>query len=399
MEPTAPLHVSVQQARRVALLAQGLLPHLSFRGQAGTEQAVRQMGYLQLDSVNVVARSHELTLLSRVSDYRQAHLWDLTYAQRRLMEYCQPLFIVPSDEFPFWRTTFPGDDPWHADRQLEELVPVVERVRQELTARGPLSTRQIEGQKMVGGFGVVKDATRALWRLWYQGEILTHHRDPNFGRYFDLTARCLADGVHGKPVDETTARRFLAQRTLRLLGIASSGDFAARFRFLHGMGRRLPVAERRAALEWLIAEGQAIEVRVEGLKEPHYIPFDTLESVQRCAEPLDGEDQVNLLAPLDALLWDRARVLRLFGFDYSWEVYKRSEDRRWGYYALPILWRANLVGRLDPKLDRKRGVLMVQGLWFEDPSLVRNRAFQTALRRAVKRFARFHRATEIEWPA
>ncbi len=394
----APMRVSLQQARRFALMAQGLLPFLPFQGPLGTEQAVRQMGYLQLDTVNVVERSHDLALLSRVRDYQKSYLWDLAYGQRRLMEYCQPLLIVPTDEYPFFRTTFPGHDPWHGDAHAELLAPVVARVRAELEARGPLSARQLEGQKMAGGYGVVKDATRALWRLWYGGEILTHHRDANFGRYYDLTPRCLPDGAALEPVDEPAARRFLARRTLALLGIGAAADFAARFRFLHGMHRRLSAVERRAELEALRRVGEVVTVQVEDLREPHYVPADALDRLDRCVGSLDGEEEVNLLAPLDALLWDRARVLQLFGFDYSWEVYKRPHQRRWGYYALPILWRASLVGRLDPKMDRKRGVLVLNGLWLEQPDLARDSAFRAALERAVERFAAFHGARDIQWP-
>jgi uncharacterized protein YcaQ len=312
------------------------------------------------------------------------------------MEYCEPLLVVPTDEYPFVRTTFPGHDPWHGDTHQDILAPVIERVRAEVAARGPLSTRQIEGQKMVGGFGTVKDVTRAFWRLWYSGEVLTHHRDANFGRYFDLTERCLPPGTPSDPVDEAVARRFFARRILGLLGVASAGDFAARLRFHHGMTRRLPAAERRAELEALVRDGEAFQVSVEGMKDAHYMLRDAEALAVRCAEPLEGEDEVNLLAPLDALLWDRARVLRLFEFDYRWEVYLRPHDRRWGYYALPILWRGNLVGRLDPKMDRKRGVLLLKGPWFEHPELQHDGAFRVVFERALERFARFHGATAIE---
>jgi uncharacterized protein YcaQ len=163
------------------------------------------------------------------------------------------------------------------------------------------------------------------------------------------------------------------------------------------MGRRLPVAERRAALEALIDAGEAVEVRVEGLKEPHWMLAELEPLLRRSRRPLRGEEEVNLLAPLDAVLWDRARVLRLFGFDYTWEVYKRAHERRWGYYALPILWRASLVGRLDPKMDRARGVLRINGLWLERPELERDPEFRDALERAMERFAQFHGATDVDW--
>src|SRR4051794_21799202 len=197
------------------------------------------MGYLQLDTINVVERSHELALLSRVRDYRKQDLWELAYAERRLMEYCEPLFIIPTDEYPAWRTTFPGHDPWHGDADLEMLLPVMERVYAELQARGPLNSRQIEGVKVRGGFGTVKDSTRALWRLWYRGQLLSHHRDANFGRFFDLSERCLPAWADTQPWAEPEARRFLARRALTLLGVASAADFAARLRFLHGMHRKL----------------------------------------------------------------------------------------------------------------------------------------------------------------
>jgi uncharacterized protein len=393
---SAALEVSLQQARRFALASQALLPHLQFRGVAGTEQAVRHMGYVQLDTINVVERSHDLTLLSRVRDYDKAYLRELLYEKRRLMEYCEPLLVVPTDEYCYFRTTFPGHDPWHGDAHQELLAPVVERVRAAVVARGPLSTRQIEGEKIVGGFGIVKDVTRAFWRLWYGGEVLTHHRDANFGRYFDLTERCIPSGTETEPVDEQAARRFFARKILGLLGVSSVADFAARLRFHHGMSRRLPAAERRTELTLLVADGEAVEVAVAGMKEPHFVLVSQLDRLRRCAKPLDGEEEANFLAPLDALLWDRARVLRLFGFDYRWEVYMRPHDRRWGYYVLPILWGANLVGRLDPKMDRKRGVLHIRGPWLENPELAREPAFTAAFERELERFAQFHGATAIE---
>jgi uncharacterized protein YcaQ len=331
-----------------------------------------------------------------VVDYRKQDLWELAYRRRRLMEYCQPLLMIPTDEYPVFRTTFSGRDPWHGDGEAELLAPVVERVRREIEARGPLSTRQLEGTKMPGGYGVVKDATRALWRLWYGGEILTHHRDPNFGRYYDLTPRCLPPGASVEPVAEEEARAFFARRVLALLGLATAADFQERFRFLHGMGRRLPVGERRAALQALVDAGEAAEVRVAGLKEPHYMLAALEPLLARARRPMRGEDEVNLLAPLDAVLWDRARVLRLFNFDYTWEVYKRAHERRWGYYALPIVWRANLVGRLDPKMDRARGVLRINSLWLEQPELGGDPMFRAALERALERFAQFHGASSIE---
>ena len=123
----------------------------------------------------------------------------------------------------------------------------------------------------------------------------------------------------------------------------------------------------------LIESGALIEVAVEGLRGPRYVPSDALTTLDAAeAEVRDGvppgraEPGVAFLAPLDPFVWDRALLRDLFGFDYVWEVYVPQAKRRWGYYVLPILFGDRLVGRIEPRIERREGVLRVVGLWFED---------------------------------
>jgi hypothetical protein len=138
------------------------------------------------------------------------------------------------------------------------------------------------------------------------------------------------------------------------------------------------------------------------LKEPRYAPAADLPLLAElakgrtpaCWQPLatTTNEEVNFLAPLDNVIWDRARTRALFDFEYIWEVYKPASQRRWGYYTMPILYGDRLVGRLNPKLDRRAGVLAIDGFWLEDAALAQDEAFAAALARGLARFARFHDA-------
>jgi uncharacterized protein YcaQ len=280
---------------------------------------------------------------------------------------------------------------------------VLDRVREELRARGPLANRDFaaEGPATAQRWRSGKAAGQALYYLWLTGELMTHSRR-GFDRVYDFlhsVAPLDGDGAHPM-ADLATAERFFAGKTLRDLGLATRAEWTRRAGV--ALRRTVPPAEARATLAALVEAGEAAAVRVEGQKEPCYAPAADLpllvdlaaDRTPACWRPLGTttEDEVTFLAPLDNVIWDRARTQALFAFEYVWEVYKPAAQRRWGYYTMPILHGDRLVGRLNPRLDRRAGVLTIDGFWLEDPVLANDEAFTAALARGLVRFARFHAA-------
>lgn len=286
-----------------------------------------------------------------------------------------------------------------------DLPELVEMVRAKVAEAGPLSSRDFkERNRVSGGFNTVKDTSHALDHLWITGEFMVHSRR-GFDRVYDLTEK-LHPGDHAPepPVSDTVTDTFLLDKVLRELSLATPSALARRAVIM--LRRHLTPTESAGFLARREQEGKAFKVKIEGLKDQFYYPAEAAPQLAELMkgkipvgwEPLEADtcQEVNLLAPLDNVIWDRNRLKSLFDFDYAWEVYKPQPTRRWGYYTMPVLYGDRLVARLDPKLDRKTGRLTLQGFWLDDQSLAEDAVFGGALAAGLARFARFHRAGEVD---
>jgi len=350
----------------------------------------------------VVARSHDIALWSRVEGYTPADLNKAVYEQRALFEYDDWQFYYPMEELPYWRVMMERrriDPHWRA---FSHVTPaLLDEVRAELRARGPLGNRDFTDRAQVHSYRGRKDSAVALFYLWLSGELMVHHRD-GFERIYDFRTH-IAPPELEYIAPEGEAEDFLARKALALMGPARERQWAFHTRRL--IGRYVSPAEGNAWLARFAAAGEAAQVRLEGSKEAHWLPaadLPLLETLESGAVPPEWApsgattlDEVVLLAPLD-ILCTRGRAAELFDFDYVWEVYKPVELRRWGYYTLPILYGDRLVARVDPKLDRKRKVLCLNGFWTEPGISLDDPAFAAALRRGLAHFAAFAGAEHIE---
>lgn len=392
-----PNTISRQTARRFVLGRQGLWPGRRFAGKDGTEAALRQMQDVQVDPINVIGRSHDLALFSRVLDYRPRDLEALLYTDRKFLDYGNILLIHPMDELPFWQPIMQRQRERHAERAAHHRE-AEEHVIAEMKARGPLACRDFGGRTRIrGGFNTMKDTSAALYILWIGGHVMTHSRR-GFDRVHDFFENVAGTPFAPTDVSIEEAEGYFAVKTLRDLGLATVREWAKRASVI--VHRRIGLPEAQSVLDSLRASGQAAGVEVEGQKQPYFLPCEgaalipILETggVPENWKPLETttEDEVTFLAPLDNVVWDRDRAKSLFEFEYLWEVYKPAHLRRWGYYTLPILYGDRLVGRIQPVLDRKAGVLRVSGLWLDDPGLESEPAFAAALAAGLARFARYH---------
>ena len=421
------LTINTEIARRFILGKQGLWPGRRWRGIEGAEQAMRAMEYLQLDPLNIIARSQDIKLHSRVLDYTPGMWEELTYQQRKFFDWGGWLAVRPMNELPHWRVVMrrerDGDYGESRIRHMaHEHADAIDEMRTLLRERGPLSNRDFEmtTRTRTQSYRGRKDSALALYYLWYTGEVMTHHRK-NFERVYALT-EAVAPAHFLRESDETEADRFLIKKDVSFSGLSPLRRTSDAF---HGRGK--PDSAARKLLAELVADGDLIEVRVEGWKAIHYalgidapLLYDlSVGRVPTAWTPLETTttEEAVFLAPLDHVC-ARGRAKALFGFNYAWEVYKPLHQRKYGYYTLPVLWNDRLVARFDSKLDRTTNTFVILGLWLEheelsyplsqrfsessfaqgqrNEALGNNEAFAAALARGFARFVTFLGASKLD---
>ncbi|MDP2778250.1 MAG: crosslink repair DNA glycosylase YcaQ family protein, partial [Anaerolineales bacterium] len=347
--------------RRFLLGQQGLWPGRRFKGLSGTTRAIHQMQVLQLDPLNIVARSQEIALHGRVLDFKLEHLYQAVYEKRGFFDYGGWLFMYPIQEFPYWRLPMKHREERGMNYESFKHPPaeLTKFVLNELRERGPLGNRDFSGQAVKAwSYRGRKEASIALYYLWLIGEVMITNRK-GFDRIYDLRERVLpSEYDHVAP--ESEAEDFFSRKAIAYLGLARESTW--RTSLAHFIHRNVSREESKNRVEGLIEQGIASRVCVEGSQDgylvlnsdqPHLFELEA-GRIPKAWKPKGPttEEEVTLLAPLETIS-ARGRAKKVFDFEYLWEVYKPVHQRRWGYYTLPILYGDDLVARLDPKLDRK----------------------------------------------
>jgi uncharacterized protein YcaQ len=329
-------------------------------GEAAIE-LLEQLGAIQLDSVNVVARSQELVPFARLGAYSVTGLSGAIYEQRRGFEYWGHMASwLPIADFRYFLPRMErmrrSSRGWWSRIRTEHaaLYPLVlERVRNE----GPIGAAVFEDpRERRGTWWDWKPAKLVLEDLLDRGELMCAARTSGFARLYDLPERVLPPGLDRSDPGAREAARYLLLRAAVSLGVATAAELADYY--------RLRPEEWRPALAELREEGSLVELEVDGWPKPTLAPAD------RLAGPLDLPDhRPTLLSPFDNLIWERRRLERLFDFHYRVEIYVPAAQRRFGYYVMPLLAHGALGGRVDVKFDRQANVLRAHAVWLEGAQL------------------------------
>ena len=393
---TALPQVSAAAARRLFMGAQGLLEDPTRRVTAPSLLGlIQRLGFVQVDSINVVARAHDLTLATRRDAYRPEHL-------RRLLEDRQDLFegfthdasAIPTAWYPHWQPRFQRDRGrlqghawWQHHFRGTDAAQVVAAVRDRIAQEGPLKSSDFEHPDRRGPWWGWKPQKAALDFLWRSGELLVPRRE-GFQKVYDLAERVLPE-AHALPCPDPEAHCEWA--------CATAADRLQIFtpRELAGFWDAIDLTAARA---WCLAAAQAGRIlpvavwTAAGERQPAFALATWEATLASLPEP---PQRTRLLCPFDPVLRDRSRALARFGFDYRFEAFVPEARRRHGYYVLPILEGDRLVGRLDPKLHRASGLLEIRGLWWE-PGIRATRARRAGLTEALERLATFTGADGIQ---
>lgn len=347
--------IGLPQARRIALAAQGFAERRPANGvNAGhLRRLFERIGLLQLDSVNVLVRSHYLPVFARLGPYSRELLDEYAYKRRKLFEYwAHVASLVPMDLYPLFRHRMERFRGWHDVEELESAHPgYLEWVLEDVRERGPLTVSDLEDPvKRRGpwwGWGAAKVA---LEYHFGKGSITTAGRK-GFTRVYDVAERVIPPHLYGaEPPPREEAHRQLLMLSARHHGIGTAKDLADYY--------RLPILEARRLLDGLATSGRLEKVEVRGWREKAY-----LHPEARWPRRMEARA---LLSPFDPIVWERDRTERLFDFFYRIEIYVPQPQRVYGYYVLPFLLGDRLVGRVDLKSDRKEKRLLVRGAYTED---------------------------------
>ena len=349
--------LSLKAARRIALAAQGFgRARPTAPGRSHVRDAARRLGVIQIDSVNVVTRTHYLPAFSRLGEYPREGLEAEAWGPRRsLFEYWgHEASLLPLETQPLFRWRMErarGGAMWTGlSRFGREKRDYIDGVLAEIERRGPVTGADFnDAPRGAPGWWSWSDGKRALEWLFWAGMITTKTRN-GFERVYDLTERALPARIIGLPTpDEAEAQRELVRISARAMGVATAADLRDYF--------RLPLADARERIGELVEAGELTPVSVKGWRQTGYLAAgaQTPRKVAGAA----------LLSPFDNLIWARDRTERLFGTRVRLEIYTPAHKRTHGYYVLPFLEDEAITARVDLKADRKAGVLLVQAAWRE----------------------------------
>jgi uncharacterized protein len=321
-----------------------------------------RLGTIQLDAVNVLARTQFLVPFSRLGGFDAAAFRQLSEPGGQWFEYTgHAASLIPLSLHPLfrWRMEHSRDDLVHSAKAREwrrawrsEHRDYLAAVLAEVSEHGPMAASQLsEPRRRTGQWWDRRSLGRLALELLFSDGILAAWRNANFERVYDLAERVVPTAVLELATPSVEdAQRELVAIAARCMGVATAADLADYFWL------RLPVA--RARIAELVEQGRLSKGTVEGWPQPAYLGSD---AVLRSARRRDA----TLLSPFDSLIWARQRTSRLFGFHYRIEIYVPAPNRAHGYYVMPLLLEDELVGRFDLKADRKTGTLLVVAAFAE----------------------------------
>ena len=327
--PPPAVELSADEARRIALRAQGLVGAPDRRG--GVPAMLRALGAVQLDTISVLARSHELVAYARLGPVGRDKVEAAYWGGDAFEYWSHAASVLPVEEWPWFafrrRRMRERQRRWH-----EVHRPAVDAVRDQLRSDGALTTKDLGGAKASAEWWDWSEAKIAVEWLLDVGEVVCVERR-GWRRVYDLAERAVpADLLREEPSDEACLERLVAQAG-RALGVATRSDLADYHRL------------RLDQVDPVLEATGLVPVTVEGWDAPAWADPDALET------PVRGRHRTTLLSPFDSLIWDRKRTPRVFGFDHRIEAYVPKPKRLHGYYAMPLLAGGHLVGRVDPKRD------------------------------------------------
>lgn len=382
--------ISSKQARRFILRHQGLLPPRQLAGKEGVMEYIRRVGCIQYDPLNMVGINPDLVLQSRIRGYKPSLLYELLYEDRLLVDgWDKQAAFYPVEDWPCFGR-YRTRKIIRRGRERTDLYKVLPLVIEEIERRGPLSSTDFAEKERVDWYwGPSKPSRACLESLCTWGDLIVHKRVGN-RRIYDLASRHIPLEFLAAADPFKSEEDYWQWHLLRRIGSVGALWNRASDAWLGVNGFKTP--QRQAAFQSLIAAGKIAPVEVEDKDIVLYIGSELLPQLEEGSR--EGADAVSFIAPLDNLIWDRKLIAKLFDFEYTWEVYKPSKARKYGYYVLPVLYGDRFIARFEPRLNKKTNVLEVRNWWWE-PGVKASSDIISAVKGAAADFMSYLGANEI----
>jgi uncharacterized protein YcaQ len=383
-----PLKITRKQGREIFLKKQLFTDKTIQKEKPGTYKVIDQLGYVQIDTISVVERSHHLVLFTRNPGYRHSYLHELQAKDKKIFEYwAHAASFVPMQDYRYYLPRMKSKHVYGSwiSNWVKENRKVIKMVRGRIEDEGPLSTADFENpvDRKRGPWWDWKPAKMALEILFWQGILMVKERR-SFQRVYDLTQRVLPKGLDISMPSDSEEKEFFIRRALRAMGTASEYDIR---NYISIKKNLTPY------IKAMLKTGEIEQIEIDGLNKHYFILAKDLSRLRK--EDIDTGNKVHFLSPFDNLIIIRNRTKALFNFDYTLECYVPKHKRKYGYFSLPILWQGELVGLLDPKADRSDETFLVQNLHLHD-NRINYKQFGPAFAQALNDFARFHKCPKIK---
>ena len=379
---TPELHIAAAVARRFFVTRHLLAPPRSLPARPESVMTFfDRFGTIQFDPLDITGRNHDLVLQARIAGYRREWTDALLYESRDLFEtFNKMLSIVPTAELPYYRIAWDRSRAQHEGGTFDEHAPLVEEMLTLIRDNGPLLPRTVEPRERIDWYWRPTNQVRAILEALAEAGILGIARRQGNLRVYELIERLFPEELLAQrpPARDQLRHKLLSRyRAHGLLGATGPYEIFASTYFGKALGLEdgLPTgtAAKKLLLAELVESGALVPVAIEGVRVPRHVIASELPLLDQAEREVAAGERPNgrppgvaFLAPLDQFCWDRQFMRELFGFDYIWEVYVPAKKRRWGYYVLPILFGDRLVGRIEPRFERRAGTLRVVDLWWED---------------------------------
>ncbi|MFW9861777.1 MAG: winged helix-turn-helix domain-containing protein [Candidatus Thorarchaeota archaeon] len=386
----------MEEARRFALDIQGLRTDKPSKSMMDVANRIHN---IQIDTISVVTRSHNLITWNRLPRYKEGDVWKAQKEGKLFEWWSHAICLMPMETYPFtaWRKQFYPDDLWNSFKKWSaENKETIEQVYRKVKMDGVVNSASMGERKTKSdGWWDWKAEKRALEYLFYTGRLMVPYRK-GFQKYYDLTERVLPAGIDSEPLSDDEAAEFVVITTLKSLGLGSQEDIRT---YMGRMPSRVLWKNKAAAieeyLEELVQDGVIEEASIPMLKERYFVLKRNLSRLRMASNAENDQVPVKLLSPFDNIIRERHYPMKIWDFEYALECYTPADKRKYGYFTLPLLDGSNLVGRVDAKAHRKEGVLELKSLYLESEFWKTDEGI-ARLVEGLKNFADFHRAEQLK---
>lgn len=389
------INISKEELRKFLLVYQGLYTNNTFIGEEGIKKFIERVGCIQYDPLNVVGRNVDLVIQSRIEDYDPVMLEDLLYNKRELIDGWDKMMAIYSvKDWPYFKRV--RDERKKEvenvlkNRNSLDAINYVEPVKEFIQKNGSTIPSEIDlGSVEKGRWGHGKLSSATMDYMWNSGELGVKEKK-NTQKKYDLIERLLPSEILYESEPFQNDEEFYKWYVKRRIGsIGAYWDRSGEGWLGNYISNKIL---RQRILNELVEKEELIFIKVENLKETFYLRKEDI-SILNDAKSVN-ENNVKFLAPLDNLIWDRKLTRDIFDFDYTWEVYKPIDKRKYGYYVLPVLYGAKIVARFEPELHRGNKPLVIKNWWWEDNFEVTNDCIDS-VKEALDKFCKYLKADGI----